>query len=78
MNEVDAAKISVGNKTTLTFDATEDLTLTGKVAQIDTIGTVEQGVVSYKVKIAFDTQDERIKPGMTANASIQKSDRIAK
>ena len=71
LNEVDAAKIELGDKATLTFDAIEELTLTGKVAQIDTIGAVTQGVVSYKVKIGFDTEVERVKPGMTVNASIQ-------
>ena len=70
LNEVDAAKVKVGNKASLTFDAVEDLTLTGEVAEIDTVGTVTQGVVSYTVKIGFDTQDERVKPGMTVNASI--------
>lgn len=71
LNEVDAAKVTLGNKATLTFDALEDLTLTGEVVEIDTIGAVEQGVVSYSLKIAFDSQDERIKSGMTVNASIQ-------
>ncbi len=71
LNEVDATKVSLGDKATLTFDALEDLTLTGEVAEIDTIGEVTQGVVSYEVKISFDSQDERVKPGMTVNASIQ-------
>lgn len=70
LNEVDAAKIKTGDQATLTFDAIDGLTLTGKVVQIDTIGTVTQGVVSYTVKIAFDTQDSRIKSGMTVNAAI--------
>jgi HlyD family secretion protein len=71
LNEVDAAKVVVGNKATLTFDAIEDLTLTGTVVQIDAVGTVSQGVVSYEIKIAFDSQDARIKPGMTVNAVVQ-------
>lgn len=71
LNEVDAAKVKVGNKATLTFDAIEDLTLTGTVAQVDVSGTVSQGVVSYSIEIAFDTQDARVKPGMTINAAIQ-------
>lgn len=71
LNEVDAAKVSIGDKATLTFDAIEGLTLTGAVAEVSTIGAVTQGVVSYTVKIGFDSQDERIKSGMTANASIQ-------
>lgn len=71
LNEVDAAKVHVGDKVTLTFDAIEDLTLTGQVAEVATLGEVEQGVVSYTVKIGFDTQDERVKSGMTVTAAIQ-------
>jgi len=70
LNEVDAAKVKVGQKVTLTFDALPDLTLTGKVIEIDTVGTVSQGVVSYGVKIALDTDSEKIKPGMSVTAEI--------
>jgi len=70
LNEVDVAKIKIGQKATLTFDAIPDLTIAGKVTEIDTVGTVSQGVVDYTVKIAFDTQDERVKPGMSVSASI--------
>jgi multidrug efflux pump subunit AcrA (membrane-fusion protein) len=70
LNEVDVAKIKLAQKATLTFDAIEDFTLTGEVAEIDTIGTVSQGVVSYNVKIAFDTQDDRVKPGMSVTGAI--------
>jgi len=69
-NEVDAASIQVGQKATLTFDAITDLNLTGEVVEVDTLGTVNQGVVTYDVSIMFDTQDERIKPGMSVTASI--------
>ncbi len=70
LNEVDVAKIKVGQKATITFDAIEDLTITGQVLEVDSIGTSSQGVVSYGVKIGFDTQDERIKPSMTVSANI--------
>ncbi len=70
LNEVDVAKVKVGQKSTLTFDAIEGLGISGEVAEIDSIGTVSQGVVSYNVKISFDTQDDRIKPGMSTSASI--------
>lgn len=71
LNEIDAAKVKTGDKATLTFDAVEDLSLTGSVASVDQVGAVSQGVVSYTVKIALDTQDARVKPGMTVNASVQ-------
>jgi HlyD family secretion protein len=70
LNEVDAAKISVGQAATLTFDAIPDLDITGKVGEVDTLGTVSQGVVTYNVKIALDTQDNRIKSGMSVTANI--------
>jgi len=70
LNEVDVAKIALGDKVTLTFDAIDGLNITGEVAEIDTIGTVTQGVVSYNVKISFDTQDERVKPGMSVSANV--------
>lgn len=70
LNEVDVAKVQVGQKVTLTFDAVSDLTITGLVAEVDALGTVSQGVVTYKVKIAFDTQDDRIKSGMSVAASV--------
>ncbi len=70
LNEVDVAKIKVGDKVTLTFDAIEELTISGQVGEIDSIGAVSQGVVTYNVKISFDTQDNRVKSGMSTNATI--------
>ena len=70
LNEIDAANVKMGQKVTLTFDAVDGLSIAGSIADVDTLGTVSQGVVSYTVKIGFDTQDDRVKPGMTVNASI--------
>lgn len=70
LNEVDAAKVHLGDKATLTFDAIEGFSVTGKVFEVDAVGAVTQGVVSYTVKISFDAQDDRIKPSMSVNASI--------
>lgn len=70
LNEVDIAKIKLGQKSTITFDAVPDLTISGKVEEIDSIGTVSQGVVNYNVKISFDTNDSRIKSGMSVSATV--------
>lgn len=70
LNEVDVAKVKVGQKATLTFDAIPDLTITGKVIDVDLIGTASQGVVSYDVKIGFDLEDDQVKSGMSVSASI--------
>ncbi|MBU6447826.1 efflux RND transporter periplasmic adaptor subunit [Patescibacteria group bacterium] len=70
LNEVDVSKIKVGDLVNLTFPAISDLNLTGKVAQIDTIGTVTQNVVNFNVKILLDTQNSQVKPGMSVSADI--------
>lgn len=70
LNEVDAAKVAVGQPVTITFDAIDGLTATGTVSQVDLVGAVTQGVVSYGVKIAINTVDDRIKPGMSLNTTI--------
>lgn len=70
LNEVDIAKIKVGQKSNLTFDAIDGLNVTGEVIEVDSLGTVSQGVVSYAVKIGFDIQDDRVKSGMSVNVSI--------
>lgn len=70
LNEVDVSRVKVGQKVVLKLDAFETLTFAGQVLEVDTLGTVTQGVVSYAVKIGFDTQDDKVKPGMSVSASI--------
>ncbi len=70
LNEVDAANVKVGQKVTLTFDAFLEASVSGKVIEVDTVGQVSQGVVSYGVKIAFGTDIEQVKPGMSVTADI--------
>lgn len=68
--ETDRPKVKLGQVVSLTFDPVPSLTLTGKVAEIDAVGTSSQGVVTYGVTISFDVQDKRLSPGMTTSASI--------
>jgi multidrug efflux pump subunit AcrA (membrane-fusion protein) len=75
LNEIDAAKVQVGDTATLTFDAIDGLSINGSVAEIDPVGTVSQGVVSYNVQIAFSqpantTSSMLVKPGMSVTADI--------
>lgn len=76
LNEVDIASVVVGQKVDLTFDSVSDLTIPGTVSEIDTLGSEDQNVVTYKVKITFDKDDTRIKPGMnvTGNIIIQEKE----
>lgn len=70
LNEIDISNVKIGQKATLTFDAIDELTITGTVTEVDLLGTVNQGVVSYTVKIAFDVNDDRVKTGMSLSAAI--------
>ena len=70
LNEIDVVDVLVGQKALITFDAISDETFLGEVAEVDVLGTVEQGVVSYNTKIIFDSENELIKTGMTANVEI--------
>lgn len=70
LNEADAAKVQVGQPVALTFDALPDVTASGTVAEIDQVGTVSQGVVTFDVKVGLNGTDDQVKPGMTAQATI--------
>lgn len=70
LNEVDAARVKVGDKATLAFDALPETSVTGRVIKINTIGTVSQGVVTYNAEISLETQPELLKPGMNVSVNI--------
>jgi|AntAceMinimDraft_18_1070375.scaffolds.fasta_scaffold02554_5 RND family efflux transporter MFP subunit len=71
LNEVDITNVEVGQKATITFDAIDDLSVTGEVIEVGVMGTVSQGVVSYDIKIVIDSEDEkRIKQGMSISVVI--------
>jgi HlyD family secretion protein len=70
LNEIDAAKVKVGQIAILTFDALPDLRIKGKVIEISPVGKEEQGVASYDVKISLEKENREIKPGMSVNAEI--------
>jgi len=70
LNEIDAAKVKVGQPVIITFDAIDDFDANGTVSVVDLVGTVTQGVVTYNVKISIDTKDDRVRPGMSVNTTI--------
>lgn len=69
--EVDISKIQVGNTAKITLDAYgNDVIFSALVVSIDPAETIIEGVSTYKVKLQFSQEDERIKSGMTANVTI--------
>ncbi len=70
LNETDVVKVKLGQKAIITFDAIEGLSLDGSVVEMNTLGTVTSGVVTYKVKVAFNADDIRILPNMSVSVDI--------
>jgi multidrug efflux pump subunit AcrA (membrane-fusion protein) len=68
--ESDIPSVKIGQKSTLTFDALPNLTLTGKVTEIDQSGTNSSGVVSYNVTVTPDISNDQILGGMSVTADI--------
>ena len=71
ISETDVGKVAVGNKVNMTLDAFPNETFAGAVFYIDPAQTASEGVVGYKIKIAFDKADARMKSGLTANLNIE-------
>jgi len=70
LNEIDAAKVKVGDKATMTFDAISNLSVAGQVVELDPVGTVSQGVVDYNAQVALAEANNQVKPGMSVTANI--------
>jgi HlyD family secretion protein len=70
INESDIVKVHLGQKASMTFDAIDGLQVDGDIVEVNTLGTVTSGVVTYKVKIAFNLDDPRILPNMSVSADI--------
>jgi membrane fusion protein, macrolide-specific efflux system len=69
-SESDITKVRVGQPATVTFDALSGVELAGKVTQISSVGTSTSGVVSYSATITLNQTDHRVRPGMSASASV--------
>jgi HlyD family secretion protein len=70
VSEVDINRIKSGQDVSLTFDAILNKEYQGIVNEVATVGTVNQGVVDFKVTVELTDADELVKPGMTAAVNI--------
>lgn len=71
VNEINIAKVSLGQKAIIVLDSFPDKEFFGTVSQIDDIGNEDQGLVTYRVEIDIVDPDPIIKAGMTALVSIE-------
>ena len=70
VSEADIGRISEGQETTFTVDAYPQNIFRGRVTEIRNAPITVQNVVSYIVVIRVKNPEMKLRPGMTANASI--------
>lgn len=70
VDETEIGQVQIGQLTEVTFDALPDVKATGKVTRIDPAGTINQGVVYYRVRTELDPTEAALLIDMTANVRI--------
>lgn len=70
VGEADVGEVEVGQSATFTVDAFPNRQFRGRVSQIRNSPVVVQNVVSYNTLIDVSNEDQKLRPGMTANISI--------
>ena len=68
--EADVGNVEVGQNVDFTVDAYPNRTFHGQINQVRNAALTVQNVVSYDTVISVNNDDLKLKPGMTANASI--------
>jgi HlyD family secretion protein len=71
VSEADVGRIEVGQQAIFTVDAYPEKTFRGRVSEIRNAPITVQNVVTYDVVIQVGNKDLKLKPGMTANVSVQ-------
>jgi len=77
VSEVDAGKLEIGQRVSVTFEAFLDEQPTGKIVWISPIGSKAQGssIISFPVKIKLDEAYRFAKPGMSCDIDIVTSEK---
>ena len=71
VDEADISRIKLDQTATFTVDSYPEQSFNGKVVQIRNAPVIVQNVVTYVVVVNVDNSDMKLKPGMTANVSIE-------
>ena len=70
IDESHVVKLNLGDKADISLEAVPNLKLTGSVTYINPVGTSNQGVVYYDVRVGLDQADSSILIGATADVTI--------
>lgn len=71
VDEADIGKIQVRQPASFTVDAYPEIQFKGLVSQVRIAPIITQNVVTYDVVVIVENKDLKLKPGMTANVSIE-------
>lgn len=75
VDEADIGEVAEGQDVSFTVDAYPNETFNGVVTQVRQEATTESNVVTYEVVISAPNQDLKLKPGLTANVTINTLER---
>ncbi len=71
VDEADISRARLGQPVTFTVDAYPEKKFKGTVTQIRSAPVTVQNVVTYVVVVGVDNRDMHLKPGMTANVTVE-------
>jgi HlyD family secretion protein len=75
IDEADVGRVQRDQAATFTVDAWPNQTFSSRVLNVHNLPTAGQTVVTYQGVLTVDNEDLRLKPGMTATASIITSEK---
>ena len=75
-SEANSAKLKVGQRATITFDALPDVTISSVITGVDATATSVQNVATYYATMSIPGAAAKgVKPGMTASAEVVVNER---
>lgn len=75
LTELHVARIANGDRATVRLDGVPGLELIGRVIAVQDFGVNRMGDITYKVVVALDRQDPRLRWNMTAAVAIEAGSR---
>ena len=76
VDEADIGQVAVGQAAVFTVDAFDGLSFDATITQVRYASEVTDDVVTYKAVLAVENPDLRLRPGMTATATITVAEEI--
>jgi HlyD family secretion protein len=70
IDEVDIRNVTENMPATIELDALPALALPAVIERIALVGSNNNGIISYEVRLRLDVSDPRVREGMTAEASV--------